>query len=65
MPARAGRVDEHRREALHPPVDRDVINQDAPLGEQFLDVAVGQSVAEIPPDRDRDHIGREPEPGER
>ena len=48
MPARAGRVDEHRREALHPPVDGDVVNHDIPLDEQFLDVAVGQSVAEIP-----------------
>jgi hypothetical protein len=30
-----------------------------------LDVAVGQSVAQVPPHRHHDHLGREPEPGER
>ncbi len=35
-----GCVDQQRCEALDPSVDRDVINLDATLGEQFLDVAV-------------------------
>jgi hypothetical protein len=42
-----------------------VVNFDAALGEQFLQVPIGQPVAEVPADRDRDHLGREPEPGER
>jgi hypothetical protein len=33
---------EQRRESLHPPVDGDVVDVDAALGEQFFDVAVGQ-----------------------
>ena len=32
-------------EPLHPPVDGDVTNVDAAFGQQFLDVAVGKSVA--------------------
>ena len=65
MAARPGRLDELRGEPLHPPVDRDVIDDHATLGEQLLDVAVGQAVAQVPPDRDRDHLAREPEPCER
>jgi hypothetical protein len=41
-------VDDQRGEVLHPPVDGDVINIDATLGEQFFDVSVRQSVAELP-----------------
>jgi hypothetical protein len=33
---------EQRRESLHPPVDGDVVDLDAALGEQLFDVAVGQ-----------------------
>jgi hypothetical protein len=50
---------------LDPPVHRDVVDVDAAVGQQLLDVARGQAVAEIPADRDRDHLRREPEPGER
>ena len=56
---RAGRIDELGREGLHPPVDRDVIDLDAAFGQQFLDVAVGQSVAQVPAHRDRDRLPRE------
>jgi hypothetical protein len=42
-----------------------VIDLNTPLGQQFLDIAVGQAVAQVPPDRDHDHRRREPEPGER
>jgi hypothetical protein len=42
-----------------------VIDLDAAFGEEFLDVAVGQSVAQAPAHRYHDHVGREPESGER
>jgi hypothetical protein len=64
MPARAGDLDELRGEALYPSVDADVIDGDAALGQKFLDIVVGQSVAQIPADRDRDHLTRRPEPSE-
>jgi hypothetical protein len=41
MPARLGRVDEQWREPLHPTVDRDVIDLDATLGQQFFNVSIG------------------------
>jgi hypothetical protein len=41
-------VDYERGEALHPPVDRDVIDVDAPFGEEFFNIAVRESVAEVP-----------------
>jgi hypothetical protein len=34
-------------EALHPPVDGDVINDDAALGQQLFHVAVGQAMPQI------------------
>jgi hypothetical protein len=42
-----------------------VVNFHAPFDEQFLDVAVGQVVAQMPADRDDDYLWRNPEPGER
>jgi hypothetical protein len=56
VPRRAGGVDELGREGLHPPVERSGVDLDAALGEQFLDVAVGQPVAQVPAHRDRDHL---------
>ena len=47
-----------------PAVDGDVIHGDAALGQQLLDVPVGQAVAQVPADRERDHLPREPEAGE-
>jgi hypothetical protein len=41
-----------------------VVDLDATLGEQFLDVAVRQPEAQIPTDRHDDHLGRETEAGE-
>ena len=61
-----------RREPLHPPLDRDVVDLDAALGEQLLDaalgeqlldVAVGQAEAQLPADRKDDELGREAEAG--
>ena len=61
MAARPRRLDELGGEPLHPPVDSDVIDGDAALGQQLLDVPVGQPLPQVPPDRERDHRRREPE----
>ena len=59
VPSRASRVNEFGREGLHPPVDRDVVDLDATFGEKFLDVAVGQVIAQVPAHRGSDHFARE------
>jgi hypothetical protein len=41
-----------------------VVDFDTPLGEEFLDVAVGQAEAQVPANRHHDYIGREAEAGE-
>ena len=46
--ARAGGVDHLRGEALHPPVDGDLVDVDAAFGEKFFDVAVGEPEAQVP-----------------
>jgi transposase InsO family protein len=61
MAAGPGRLDELRGEPLHPPVDGDVIHGDTALGQQLLNIPVGQAIAQVPADRDRDHLTREPE----
>jgi hypothetical protein len=45
MAAGPGGLSEQRREPLHPPVDGDVVDSDAALGEQLLHVAVGEAEA--------------------
>jgi hypothetical protein len=45
MPARPSNLSHQWREPLHPAVDGDVVDLDAPFGEQLLDVAVGQAEA--------------------
>jgi hypothetical protein len=65
MSGEAGRVSEQRREPLHPPIHGDVIDLNAAFGQQFLDVAVRQAVAQIPAHRHRDDLGGEPEAAER
>jgi hypothetical protein len=40
VPAELGRLNEQRGERLHPPVDRDMIDLDASLGQQLLSVPV-------------------------
>jgi hypothetical protein len=42
-----------------------VVDLDVSFGQQFLDVAVAQAVAQVPPDHDHDRVDREPEAGER
>jgi hypothetical protein len=63
--AKPSDVGQQRREPLHPPVDGDVIELDPALDQQFLDVSVGEFETQVPPDRDDDHLGREPVPSER
>jgi hypothetical protein len=41
-----------------------VVHGDAALGQQFLDVPVRQAIAQLPADRDRDHLRRKPETSE-
>jgi len=65
VPTEAGDVGQQRREPLHPPVDGDVIDLDATLEQQLLNVAVGQVEPQIPAHRDHDDLGRKPEPGKR
>jgi hypothetical protein len=64
MPAEACRLDELGCEPLNPPVHGDVVHGDAALGQQLLDVAVGQAVAQVPADRDSDDLPRKPEASE-
>jgi len=42
-----------------------VIHLDAPLSEQFLEIAIGESIAQVPAHREDDDLGREPETLER
>jgi len=42
-----------------------VVDLDTALSQQLLQIPVGQAVAQVPADRDRDHLGWEPEPSER
>jgi hypothetical protein len=64
MPAGPGGVGKQRREAQHPAVDGDVVDLDATLDEELLEVAVGQAEAQVPADRQHDHVGWETEAGE-
>ena len=57
--------DEQGSESLHSPEDREMVNLNASLGEQFLDVSVEQSVAQVPADSEEDHVWRKPESSER
>jgi hypothetical protein len=63
MAAWPGGVGQKWREPLDPAVDRDVVDLDTAVGEELLDVAVGQAEAEVPADRDDDDVGREAEAG--
>jgi hypothetical protein len=63
VPAGASGLGQQRREPLDPPVDRDVVDLDTPLGEQLLDISVGQAEAQIPADGEHDDVGWEAEAG--
>jgi hypothetical protein len=42
-----------------------VVDLDAAFDQQFFNVSVGEVAAQVPADRDDDHLRREPVPGER
>jgi hypothetical protein len=42
--------------SIHPPVDRQVIHLDTSLGQQLLDIAIGQAVTQVRAYRHRDHL---------
>jgi hypothetical protein len=63
MPAGPSRVGQERCEPQHPPVDRHVVDLHTTLSQWFLEVAVGQAEAQVPADRQHDHIGWEAEAG--
>src|SRR4030095_4238112 len=44
-----------------PAIHGDMVDPDAPFGEQLLDVAVGEAKAQVRVDRDDNHIGWKPE----
>jgi hypothetical protein len=44
VPDRPGRVDQQGCEPLHPPIEGDVVDLDATLGERLFEVPVGQPV---------------------
>jgi hypothetical protein len=56
VPAGPGSLSQQRCEPLQRPVDGDVVDLDAPLGEQLLDIAVGQAEAQVPADREDDDV---------
>ena len=39
-----------------------MIDEDPAFREEFLDIAIRESVAQVPADREDDHVWREPEP---
>jgi hypothetical protein len=63
VPAWPGSLGQQRRGPLHPPVDGDMVNLDATLDQQLLDVVICEAEAQVPADREHDDIGREAEAG--
>jgi hypothetical protein len=61
VPGEPGGVGQQRGEPLHPAVDRHVVDLDPAFAEQFLHVAVGQAVAQVPAHRHHDHLGADRE----
>src|ERR1700724_963155 len=57
----AGGVDQLRSEPLDPSVQGHVVDLDATLGQQILQVPVRQPEPKVPTDRQQDHLCREPE----
>jgi len=47
---------------MNPPIDRDVIDLDTPLGKQLLHITVRQAEPQVPANSQHDHLAREPEP---
>ena len=64
MPARHGRIREEWREALHSPVDRDVVDLDPTLTQQLFHIAIGEPIPQVPAQGEDDDLRREPKTGE-
>lgn len=62
MAARPSRVDKQRSEALHPPVQGDVIDLDPTLPQELLNVAIRQPESQIPTDREDNDLRRDRKP---
>jgi hypothetical protein len=60
-----GRLHQQRREPLDPSEQGDMVDLDAALSEELLQITVRQSVAQVPAHGDQDDLWREPESGER
>ncbi len=58
------RVDQDRCEALHPPIQHDVIDLDTVFSDEFFEAPLRQSVSQIPAHGHQNHLGRKPEPCE-
>ena len=58
------RLHQQRSEPLHPPVDGHVVDLDATLGQQLLDISVGQAEPQIPTHSQDDDVWRKAEAGE-
>ena len=56
MPQGAIRVDQLRREVLHPPKPSHMVQLDTALGEEMLQIPVRTSVAQLPTGRQHDHV---------
>jgi hypothetical protein len=48
VPVGPGSLGEQRREPLHPAVAADVVDLNAPLNQEFFDVAVGEAEPQVP-----------------
>jgi hypothetical protein len=64
MPAGPRCVDEDRSEPLDPAVQGHLVDLDASLCEEFLEVAIGESVAQPPLHGAKDHLRWQSEPSE-
>lgn len=62
VPAGSSRINQHWGEPVHPAINRDVIDLDAPFGQQLFDATVRQPIAQVPPHSHGDHLRREPKP---
>ena len=62
---RPGRIHQQRREPLDPSLQDHMVDIDTPLGEESLEIPVGESVAQVPTHSDHNDLGRKPESGGR
>jgi hypothetical protein len=61
----AGSFGQDWREPSDPPVDADVVDLHATLSQQLFNIAIGESVTEVPAHCKHDHLPGKPEAGDR